>query len=138
MPSFVFSLFLVFVSHIYADNCIDKFCPPGTFCDERPGPCVKPPCRTILACLPVEANGCARMECKSPQVCVERVRPCIGRACKEIATCETPNTCAAVVCPPSQKCKLENGKPTCKKHIPPTRGIIGKAVLDEKQFKNDE
>ena len=41
----------------FIDNCIDKFCPPGTFCDERPGPCVKPPCRTILACLPIEANG---------------------------------------------------------------------------------
>lgn len=97
--------------------------------------------------------GCARMECSAPKVCVERVRPCIGRSCKEIATCETPNStfplsvyyinfenysaCAAVVCPPSQKCELENGKPSCKKFIPPTRGIIGKAVLDEKQFQEN-
>uniref|UniRef100_A0A8R1I1R6 Follistatin-like domain-containing protein n=1 Tax=Caenorhabditis japonica TaxID=281687 RepID=A0A8R1I1R6_CAEJA len=77
------------------------------------------------------------MECKSPMMCVQRVRPCIGRSCKEVPTCEQPDTCEAVVCPPSQRCSLENGKPMCKKHIPPTRGIIGKATLDEKQFQNE-
>ena len=38
--------------------CIDKFCPPGTFCATlNVVQCVKEPCKPLLACLPVSVNG---------------------------------------------------------------------------------
>ncbi|VDP30575.1 unnamed protein product, partial [Heligmosomoides polygyrus] len=90
--------------------CIDKFCPPGTFCDERLGPC------------------CVRHSCASGEVCVERIRSCIGRSCKKISTCAKPGTCDALVCPPSQKC-VADPTPKCVKHIPTVKSVIGHAHL---------
>uniref|UniRef100_A0A1I7W9M7 TIL domain-containing protein n=1 Tax=Heterorhabditis bacteriophora TaxID=37862 RepID=A0A1I7W9M7_HETBA len=112
---------------VYLD-CVNHFCPPGTFCDERIGPCKKDPCRPILVCLPDKFNGCSRHSCPSGEICVERTRPCISRSCKKIPSCTKPGTCDALVCPPSQKCIL-SPTPTCVKHIPTTGNIIGKATL---------
>ncbi|CAD6200223.1 unnamed protein product [Caenorhabditis auriculariae] len=50
-------------------SCIDKFCPPETYCEERLGPCVHPPCRTIFACLPKEVNACEAVVCPPSHRC---------------------------------------------------------------------
>ncbi|EYC40336.1 hypothetical protein Y032_0618g700 [Ancylostoma ceylanicum] len=121
-------LFSLLVASCTAESCIDKFCPPGTFCDERLGPCKKPPCRPIFVCLPDEFNGCARHSCPSGEVCVERVRPCIGKSCKKLPSCAKPGTCDAMVCPPSHKCEADP-TPKCVKHIPTVSSVIGKAQL---------
>ncbi|KAK6022463.1 hypothetical protein OSTOST_11837 [Ostertagia ostertagi] len=109
-------------------DCIGHFCPPGSFCDERIGPCKTPPCRPILLCLPDQYNGCARHSCPSGEICVERVRPCISKSCKKIPSCAKPGTCDALVCPPSQKCVAEP-QPKCVKHIPTVTSVIGGAQL---------
>ncbi|KAL6726673.1 hypothetical protein Aduo_008619 [Ancylostoma duodenale] len=121
-------LFCLLIVSCSTESCIDKFCPPGTFCDERLGPCKNPPCRPIFVCLPNEFNGCARHTCPTGEVCVERVRPCIGRSCKKLPSCAKPGTCDAMVCPPSQKC-VADPTPKCVKHIPTVSSVIGKAQL---------
>ncbi|KHJ80303.1 hypothetical protein OESDEN_20023 [Oesophagostomum dentatum] len=109
-------------------GCVDKFCPPGRFCEERLGPCKKPPCRPILICLPDDVNGCARHSCPTGEVCVERVQPCISKSCKKVPSCAKKGTCDALVCPPSQKC-VADPTPKCVKYIPTVSSVIGKAQL---------
>ncbi|KAK6036818.1 hypothetical protein COOONC_25677 [Cooperia oncophora] len=74
------------------DDCVNHYCPPGTFCDERIGPCKTPPCRPILMCLPDKYNGCARHSCPSGEICVERVQACISKSCKKIPSCAKPGS----------------------------------------------
>ncbi|KJH49096.1 hypothetical protein DICVIV_04803 [Dictyocaulus viviparus] len=120
------------VSAIYRSEklreCVDRFCPPGTFCDQRVGPCEKPPCRPIILCIPDIYNGCVGHSCPTGEVCVERVRPCIGRSCKKTPICAKPGTCDAIICPPSHKCTAEP-TPKCIKSIPTVSTVIGNATL---------
>ncbi|VDO22048.1 unnamed protein product [Haemonchus placei] len=77
-------------NHFYRElHCVNHFCPPGSFCSERKGPCKTPPCRPILLCIPDQYNGCAGHSCPSGEICVERVQPCIGKSCKKIPSCAT-------------------------------------------------
>ncbi|KAE9554339.1 hypothetical protein FO519_002449 [Halicephalobus sp. NKZ332] len=97
--------------------CVDKFCPPGTFCATlNVVQCVKEPCKPLLACLPVSVNGCANHKCPPGMVCVEHSTRCIGRSCKKVPKCAEPGTCAALVCPPSHICEA-NPAPKCVKKI---------------------
>uniref|UniRef100_A0AC35G241 Uncharacterized protein n=1 Tax=Panagrolaimus sp. PS1159 TaxID=55785 RepID=A0AC35G241_9BILA len=97
---FIFG-FLGFVHFCYSKNaekraetCIDKFCPPGTFCATlNVVHCVKEPCKPLLACLPVDVNGCANHHCPQDMI-----------------------SCAALRCPPSHKCQA-SPKPKCVKTI---------------------
>jgi hypothetical protein len=100
-----------------AETCVDKFCPPGTFCATlNVVHCVKEPCKPLLACLPVDVNGCANHQCPKDMICVEHSTRCIGRSCKKVPKCATPGTCAALTCPPSHKCQA-SPKPKCVKTI---------------------
>ncbi|KAE9416048.1 hypothetical protein Angca_001408, partial [Angiostrongylus cantonensis] len=108
--------------------CVDQFCPPGTFCDQRFGPCKRPPCRPILLCVPDKFNGCAGISCPTGQICIARSRPCIGRSCKKYPSCVKPGTCDALVCLPSQKC-VADPTPKCITDIPTVSNVIGNATL---------
>ncbi|VDN29505.1 unnamed protein product [Cylicostephanus goldi] len=111
--------------------CVDSYCPPGKFCQERVFPCKNPPCRPILFCLPNEENGCARHKCPANEVCVERVEPCINKICKKIPSCAKPGTCDALVCPPSQHC-VANPKPRCET----VRPVRAPKRLDSSAMRN--
>ncbi|KAI1719484.1 hypothetical protein Ddc_08696 [Ditylenchus destructor] len=100
-----------------AETCVDKFCPPGTYCDTRNVvQCKNPPCRPLLICLPDSNNGCGQHQCSPGLVCVERTVPCIGKSCKKTATCAKSGSCDALVCPPSHRCEAEP-KPHCVRGI---------------------
>uniref|UniRef100_A0AAF5PSD3 Follistatin-like domain-containing protein n=1 Tax=Wuchereria bancrofti TaxID=6293 RepID=A0AAF5PSD3_WUCBA len=100
------------------ETCVDKFCPLGTYCEERNiVSCGNPPCRPLLVCMPDNTKGCkSHPPCPAGKVCAEKLVPCIGRSCRKIAKCVLPGTCDAMECPPSHKCVMNPG-PTCVKTI---------------------
>ncbi|KAI6199559.1 hypothetical protein M3Y96_00639900 [Aphelenchoides besseyi] len=131
------TVFVLLCQWTLAEDCVDKFCPPNTYCEAKYiVKCNKPPCRPIFACLPVSQNGCAEMQCSKGLVCVERVVPCISQACKKIGVCAKPNTCEAQVCPPSHRCKLDDGKPKCVRGIFTLSDVI--AQLPQKTKNESE
>uniref|UniRef100_A0A7E4WBD3 TIL domain-containing protein n=1 Tax=Panagrellus redivivus TaxID=6233 RepID=A0A7E4WBD3_PANRE len=117
---FIFSSFVLFAIVIARDtpeNCVDKFCPPGTFCLAREiVKCKNTPCKPMLFCIPNPVNGCATVDCATGLVCVERPTRCIGRSCKKTPKCVKSGTCDALVCPPSHKCEA-SPTPKCVKTI---------------------
>ncbi|KAI6190133.1 hypothetical protein M3Y97_00083900 [Aphelenchoides bicaudatus] len=128
---------LVFACLLNAEDCVDKFCPPGTYCEAKfIVKCSKPPCKPLFLCLPVSQNGCASMECSHGLVCVEKTIPCISQSCKKVGICARPNTCEAEECPPSHKCKIENGTPKCVRGIFTLQDVI--AQLPQRQTNEPE